>query len=81
MILLRGNVEKEVKNAYDIEKLKKEGFKEISPTEQKESDAVKEKEINEMNLKELKKYATNKGISGASSLSKEQLLEVLKEMI
>lgn len=81
MILLRGNVEKEVKNAYDIEKLKKEGFKEISPTEQKESDAVKEKEINEMNLKELKEYATNKGISGASSLSKEQLLEVLKEMI
>lgn len=83
MILIRGNVEKEVTAQRDIEKLKKEGFKEVlsAKHEGDKPDTAEKKAIEDMNLKELKKYAEEKGVAGASSLSKEQLLEVLKEMV
>lgn len=83
MILIRGNVEKEATAHRDIEKLKNEGFKEVLPAkyEGDKPDTAEKKAIEDMNLKELKKYAEEKGISGATSLSKGQLLEVLKEMV
>lgn len=88
MILVKGNVERETESMATIALLKKEGFKELpsAPAEDKtaEGTLVEDKskpDLESMSLEELKALAKEKGMSGVSSLNKDQLKEVLKDMV
>ena len=82
MRVIRENVEREV-DASKCEQLLKDGYKlvETSGDSQKESSGAAEKDpeaMENMGLAELRAVAKEKGLSGYSSLSKEELLGVLK---
>ena len=89
MRLIKGNVERIVKDDVKASKLIADGFKELG--ESKESEPEKqsgsenplepEKSLEDMTVPELKALAKEKGIEGASSLGKEDLLAVLKEVM
>lgn len=88
MILVKGNVERETESMATIALLKKEGFKELpsAPVEDKtaEGTLVEDEykpDLESMSLEELKALAKEKGMSGVSSLNKDQLKEVLKDMV
>ena len=83
MRVIRGNVEREAEGAmYDS--LIREGYKPVkakgdSEKESPENHPVEtEKNLEEMNVTELRTVAKERGITGSSSLNKEQLLMVLK---
>lgn len=85
MILKKDNVEKITKDAAVIEKLKKDGFKEVLT--QKEDDQKPDQEtggsnktLEEMTADELKTLAKEQGKAGYSSLKKEELIELLKDV-
>ena len=80
MILKRDNVERIVNSNQDAERLKKEGFKPISEPEyeKKVPEGKTEKSLDEMTVAELHEVAKAKGITGYSSLNKEELLAALK---
>ena len=90
MILAKGNVERETKSEAMIALLKKEGFKEL-PVEtqavetqngETQNRSVEAKpDLESMSLEELKTLAKEKEITGLSSLNKDQLKEVLKDMV
>lgn len=82
MRVIKENVEREV-DASKCEQLLKDGYKlvETSGDSKKESSeaAVKVSEdIDNMSLAELRAVAKERGLSGYSSLSKDELLSVLK---
>lgn len=89
MRLIKGNVEKIVKNDVIASKLIADGFKELSEVKvaepgkqaEPENPPEPEKNLEDMTVSELKALAKEKGIEGASSLAKEDLLAVLKEVI
>ena len=80
MRVTRENVEREV-DASKCEQLLKDGYKlvETSGDSKKESSEAKVPgDLDSMGLAELRAVAKEKGLSGYSSLSKEELLGVLK---
>jgi hypothetical protein len=93
MILVKGNVERETESMTTIALLKKEGFKELpsAPEEDKTAEGApvegtpledeSKPDLESMSLEELKALAKEKGMSGVSSLNKDQLKEVLKGMV
>lgn len=79
MILRKENVERIATDPAEIERLKSDGY---VPLERSEVNEEKENIIlDEMNLSELKALAKEKGLEGYSSLTKEQLLQVLKDVV
>lgn len=88
MILVKGNVERETESITTIALLKKEGFKELpsaleegAPLEGTPLEDESKPDLESMSLEELKALAKEKGMSGVSSLNKDQLKEVLKDMV
>lgn len=80
MRVIRDNVEREVE-ASKCEQLLKDGYKlvDVSGNSEKESSEVKTSgDLDSMSLAELRAVAKEKGLSGYSSLSKDELLGVLK---
>lgn len=77
MRLIKDNVERIAESETRIAKLKADGFKELG-TSVKELE--KRNPIHEMKLDELKTLAKEKGIEGAASLTKAELLAVLKDV-
>ncbi len=79
MRLVKGNVERVVESVAKIQALKNEGFKEMGdmPAPEKKE----EKELSDMGVKELKDLAKQLGKEGCSGLNKEELLEVLKDVV
>lgn len=80
MRLKRGNVERIASTEVDIARLKKEGFVEVTPVEMKGNEQ-EEKSLEEMKITELRALAKEKGLEGYSSLSREELLGILKDVV
>ena len=87
MRLMKDNVERIAENEAQIAKLKQMGFHELM--DQDKGDAPVnlpgqpdgKKSLGEMSVTELKALAKEKGIEGAGSLNKEELLAVLKDVV
>lgn len=82
MRLIKGNIERIAVDEVKISKLKADGFKElnVSAKAAPEPPAEQPKNLEEMTIPELKALAKEKGIDGANSLNKEDLLSALKEV-
>lgn len=82
MRLINGNVERVTEDPGQIAKLKADGFKELDSFQPAEREGKSvQKNLPEMNLTELKALAKARGLEGYSSLSKEELLSVLKDVV
>ncbi|MBQ8232426.1 MAG: Rho termination factor N-terminal domain-containing protein [Lachnospiraceae bacterium] len=85
MILKKGNVERIADNAVMIAKLKKEGFeevkKEVAATEKLPKKAEKTKSLEALKVDELRAHAKEKRVEGYSSLTKAELVDVLKDVV
>lgn len=80
MRYINGNVERETDSEAIAAKLKTLGFKPLdlaTPVQAQEEST----DIGKMTVPELKVMAKEKGIEGAASLNKEELLAVLKDVI
>ncbi|MEJ8761703.1 Rho termination factor N-terminal domain-containing protein [Enterocloster sp. HCN-30185] len=82
MRYIRGNVEREAGTKEMCSRLEAEGFKKVIPEQQAEGQSPEEETIplEQMSAVQLKEYAKSKGIEGANSLTKAELLAVLKEV-
>jgi hypothetical protein len=76
MLLIKENVERITDSPRAIALLKAKGYKEITKS-------VNESSINlqELSKDELKTLAKEKGLEGCASFTKDQLLEVLKDVV
>jgi len=81
MRLIKGNVERIVENEAKAARLKSDGFKDLSEPEVHEDGGAGAVDITSMNVTQLKALAKEKGLEGYSSLTKEELLEILKEVV
>lgn len=80
MRYINGNVERLTESEAMAAKLKALGFKAIdSPADKEVENDVTD--IEKMTVANLKAVAKKKGIEGAGSLNKEELLAVLKDVI
>lgn len=79
MILKKDNVERVAETPGQIEKLKACGYNILN--EGKVAKDESSVELTGMNMTELKELAKEKGLEGYSSLTKDQLLEVLKDVV
>lgn len=80
MRLIKDNVERIAESETRIRKLEAAGFTPLEGTgslEKKES----RPELDKMKADELKALAKEKGIGGASSLTRDELLAVLKDVM
>ena len=82
MRYIRGNVEREAGTKEMCSRLEAEGKKKVIPEQQAEGQSPEEETIplEQMSAVQLKEYAKSKGIEGANSLTKAELLAVLKEV-
>lgn len=82
MRYIRGNVEREAGTKEMCSRLEAEGFKKVIPEQQPEGQQPEEETIplEQMSAAQLKEYAKSKGIEGANSLTKAELMAVLKEV-
>lgn len=80
MRLIMNNVERIAESESQIRKLKAAGFKPLDRALDKQKEESKP-ELEKMKADELKAFAKEKGIEGASSLTKEELLAVLKDVV
>lgn len=87
MRLIRKNVERIAESEAQIAVLKAKGFRELqeqNPAGVPDPDAIVDAAphpLEDMDLSELRDLAKEKGISGYSSLKKDELLLVLKDVI
>lgn len=79
MILKRNNVERLAVDDTQAEKLKKDGYVGISHEPAKDEGTAAAR-LEDMAVPELKSLAKEKGIEGAGSLTKAELLAVLKDV-
>lgn len=83
MRVIKGNVERDVDDSK-YEKFIKDGYKPVNISGDSVKESLEEcsteasKNLEGMNLAELRTVAKEKGLSGYSSLSKEELLDILK---
>lgn len=80
MRLIRKNVEREAGTEAQIAKLKAEGFREMDIT-QHAGKTEKGRPLEECSAAELRAQAKARGLEGYSSLSKDELLAALKEVV
>lgn len=85
MRLIMNNVERIAETEAQIRKLKSSGYEPLEmagPTEDGlKAESGEKPELEKMKANELKSLAKEKGIEGAASLTKEELLAVLKDVI
>ncbi len=79
MRLIKGNVERIAKSETQVERLKAAGFKTLGDTTKLSSPGKQGKQFDEMTVSELRAYAKERGLEGCSSLTKDELLSLLKE--
>lgn len=78
MRLIRKNVEREADGAA-AEKLLNDGFEPVeSLPKETIQEPLEEKNVEEMTVEELKMLAKKRGFTGISSLSKQDLIDILK---
>ena len=82
MRYIRGNVEREAGTKEMCSRLEAEGYKKVILEQQPEGELPEEETIplEQMSAAQLKQYAKGKGIEGLNSLTKAELLAVLKEV-
>lgn len=80
MRLIKNNVERIAEGESQVQKLKAAGFKPLEVIDHKAGEEAKT-ELEKMKVDELKSLAKEKGIEGAASLTKEELLAVLKDVV
>lgn len=78
MFLQKLNIVREAGTEEEINRLKADGFRPISSTEEPVKE-VKPEPLETLTVAQLKKLAIEKGIKGANSLTKKDLLEVLED--
>lgn len=83
MILKRDNVEKVADQESAIAILKKQGYEEVQmeQAEQAPPEDPKTPDLDSMKVNELKELAKVKGIEGCSSLTKAELIAILKDVV
>lgn len=80
MRLIKGNVERVAETTEQVEMLKANGFEEIGGVE-KTNTEQEDKSLSGMKVDALKALAKEKDIEGYASLTKEELLAVLKDVV
>ena len=78
MRLKKGNVEREA-DGIKAERLLNDGFTRVEAVKMQSPEVSNKKDLSEMTAEELKNLAKEKGISGASALTKAELQEVLND--
>lgn len=82
MRLIKGNVERLVESQAKAARFRNDGFKDLSePVTEDAAEAAGAVDITTMNITQLKALAKEKGLEGYSSLTKEELLEMLKDVV
>ena len=74
MILKKHNVERCTTEQSSIERLKKDGYKEVT-------NETRELNLEKMKLSDLRALAADKGIDGYEDMKKEVLVEILKDVM
>lgn len=80
MRLIKDNVERIAESEAQIRKLETDGYVPLDVAGCKKEGEVKP-ELEKLKVDELKALAKEKGIEGAASLTKDELLAVLKDVI
>lgn len=87
MRLIKGNVERIVEDSVKANRLIADGFKELDTIKvqpetltEPEMSLEPEKNLDDLTVPELKALAKEKGIDGVSSLNREDLLAVLRDV-